>query len=76
MWGICCCYFVLLEDSLVHVMLHILAVSDPLFEDALRLIEHMETTFSKSDEAMAALLLEQRSLAAGMTHSWLHCEMY
>ena len=39
-------------------------MSDPLFEEALRLIEHMQDSFSESDQAMADLLLEQSALTS------------
>lgn len=41
-----------------------LLVSDPLFEDALRLIEHMEDVFAQSDQAMGAVLLKQLALTS------------
>jgi len=61
-------------EGLQPLKIHLDEVSDPLFEDALRLIEHMQDTFTASDKAMEALLLEQSNLAtsSSMSNSKFH----
>lgn len=44
-------------------------VSDPMFEDALRLIEHMQDTFTTLDQAMANLLHEHKTLTTTSSSS-------